>query len=148
MGNIVTWSDVVNKYRDAGSVGDASTMDASYIYPAEEYIKGTLVRRFSDPYSDPGYSVKDLIVDEAYRRICLSKAPKKADALKKDIIERLNDILSGKVILFDGSGNEIERDRTIMWSNTENYTPVFGMGDITDMEVDPDQIDDEEDARG
>lgn len=148
MGVIVVWSDVVAKYKDAGSSGDANTMDASYILPAESYIKGALAMRYSQALTDAGYVVKDLVIDETYRRIVITKQPKKADVLEKDISRRINDILNGRVRLMDNAGDFISPDVTTLWSNTKDYTPVFGMGDILDMEVDQDQIDDEENERG
>ena len=148
MGAIVQWDEVVNKYRDAGSSGDDATMDAAYILPAEAYVRGMLYSRYSNPFLSAGELVKDLVVDETYRRICLTKAPKRADALKKDLDSRLKDIISGRVSLFDADGNAVERDMSNLWSSTEDYVPTFGVGDIVDMQVDHDQVDDEEDARG
>lgn len=148
MGALVEWDDVTNKYRDAGSSGDATTMDAAYIAPAEAYIAGYLSGRFSSILSSGSELVRDLVVDETYRRLVLLKQPKRADVLGKDIQRRLKDLLSGRVSMLDTDGAVVMPDKTVLWSDTQNYTPVFGMGNVLDFEVDQDQLDDEEDARG
>lgn len=147
MGAVINWGDVVAKYATAGTTGDANTMDTSYILPAEDYIKGRLSLKYSDPLSSAGYVVRDLIIDEVYRRMLLTKSPKLSDSLKKDISSRLSDIINGVVLLYDSSGDAIEPDKYTTWSDTSDYTPTFGVGDILDMVVDPDQIEDEEDER-
>lgn len=147
MGTVVQWVDVVAKYRDAGSSGDADTYNSAYILPAESYVKGILLKRYSDPLTNAGYVIKDIIIDEAYRRSIITKNSKKANEIQKSIKSQLKEIMIGSITLINSNGNEVYQDRSLIWSSTEDYTPTFGMGDIVDMEVDPDQTDDEEDER-
>lgn len=67
----------------------------------------------------------------------------------KDVNDRLENIRNGTIILLDSTGVEISTTRRndVPWSSLSGYSPTFGMGDMTDAEVDPDRITDEEDAK-
>ena len=67
----------------------------------------------------------------------------------KDVMDRLDNIRNGTIVLLDINGKEISttRKNDVPWSTGDKYTPTFGAGDITDAEVDPDRVLDEEDAK-
>ncbi len=69
-------------------------------------------------------------------------------AMMKDARDWFKGVADGSVTLVISGGVNATGDTQVRaWSNLDPYTPTFGAGDIEDMVVDDDRIDDEEDAR-
>lgn len=97
--------------------------------------------------------IMDLEDDLAYAMFLRRNARESKDQavqdMWKDVQDRLENIRNGTVILLDLNGNEISTTRRndAPWSSVSQYSPTFGAGEIEDAEVDPDRVQDEEDAR-
>lgn len=147
MSNIITAEDVYNRYLEIGKAVGSVELDAGFMIPAEQQITSDLASKFTVPFSSNNLTAKDLMIDETYYRYMLTKQAKKAGEMRKSLDSRIEKLLSGASSMVTDSGDILSREQTVAWSSTMNYTPVFGLGEIEDFEPDPDQIDDEEDAR-
>ena len=146
MGRYIDWSDVVAKYPDVAKLNDANELEDMYVPAAEGYIQGSLSSKYSDELLLQSFLVKSLMVDQVYKDIQTTRQPKKAEALYKSIENTIKAIVTKRKLLVDSGGNILSYDRSVVWSNTKDYTPVFGMSSTEDSIVDPDQLDDESDA--
>ena len=147
MGRYIDWASVVSRYSDVSKLIGADEADSVYIEGAESFVVGLLSTKFSDELLLQSNLIKQMMVDAVYMDIQTTRQPKKYDALFKAITNKAKLINKGSLLLVDSSGAVASADKSTLWSSTENYTPVFGMSDIIDMEVDQDQIDDEDNAR-
>lgn len=147
MGIFINWSDITNKYPDIESIITAEEADNTYILSAESIIQGKLNSKYSVTLLQQSYLVKSLVADMVYIDIQSTRQPKKADQLKKKVDDMLRELTKGNITLTDSYGTVLSRDKSIVWSSTEDYTPPFAMDDQLDMEIDPDQVYDETEAR-
>lgn len=150
MPHITDSSFLLNKYSDMQKTLGATELDGTYIISAEAFVEGKLASKYSIPFDATNQTAVDLVLDYAYYIYMLTKNEKRAKAVKELIDNVIEALVDGDMDMVTVDGVIIARDESssdITWSNTINYTPVFGMGDITDMEVDPDQIEAEDNAR-
>lgn len=146
MGRYINWADVNGRYADMDRIGDAAEVGSTYIQYAESFVDARLAPRFTVPFSPAPQIIKDLAIDITYLRANLVKGIEK-DVLRADVDERLKMLSNGQMSILTDSGTSAAVGVSRLGSNTKSYTPVFGMGDIQDMRVDPDRTDDEESAR-
>ena len=70
------------------------------------------------------------------------------DRMRTGVMDWFQALIDKKTTLVASGGGVLgEGSKVALWSNLDAYTPTFGASDITAAEVDPDRIDDEEDAR-
>jgi len=68
---------------------------------------------------------------------------KYVNQIKKFATDLLNEIIEGKVVLIDSSGNEIGTNSSYGFrSSTSNYSPIFNLDDEINWEVDSNRIGD------
>ena len=139
------WNDVTNRY-GVSTLGDASDVTSTHIVYAENELNSRLAPKFTVPFSDNNLTAKDLSIDLTYLRVGDLKT-KEYDAFKKRVDERIARLLKGEENMVNDDGSTIQSVGGTLWSNTEQYTPVFGFGEVEDFEVDPDLVQDENDAR-
>lgn len=143
-----------SRYPRLKSTNAASATMADWLTSASNYIDGYIGSVVTLPLVPVPGAIVDLCEDVAnamYLRRNVVEAGKDRSIERQwsDIEQRLRDIQRGKFILFTSSGTSMsmnQQSRT-PWSNTQEYTPTFGVSDIEDAQVDPDRIDDEEALR-
>lgn len=70
------------------------------------------------------------------------------DKMRSGVMDWFQALIDKKTTLVASGGNVLGAGAKVsLWSNLDGYTPTFGAGPIEDAEVDPDRVDDEEDAR-
>lgn len=70
------------------------------------------------------------------------------DKIRSGVMDWFQSLIDKKTTLVASGGGVLGAgSKVALWSNLDSYTPTFGGGPIEDAEVDPDRIDDEEDAR-
>lgn len=148
MGRYIEWDDVVNRYSQISNIGDAGMVDSTYIIYAENFIDSELCPEFTPPFTSTNLTVKDLCIDVTWLKVGYIKSTN-IKALKESVMSRIKRLKDGVSCMFfvDGTVANIGQGGFVS-SNTENYHPVFGMGDIESFSVDSSQIQDEESNRG
>ena len=149
MGRYIEYTDLVGRYSQIAKLGGAEAVGSSFIQYAEAEVDARLGVAFTVPFSSGEYApttVKDLAIDFALLKATFGK-DKAWDRLNKMLNERVEMIVAGTIAMILPDGTRLEQSGNAIWSSTESYTPIFGMGDPMDFEVDPDRIGDENDAR-
>lgn len=143
-GRYINWSDVVGRWNRAADVADATQADSYYIAPSESYVEGRLGAAYTAPFSSNNLTAKDLMIDETYWRMIRLTDSAKAKELRDYLDTRYSRLISGDEAMITTSGDMlIPGGRDVIWSSTEEYVPVFGVLDVEDQTIDPDQIEDE-----
>lgn len=147
MGRYATWSaDVTPRYprvtTDSRTVG---TVESAYLLPAEFELDARLASRFTVPFSSNNQTVRDLVIDMTLLRIGTTK--ERDEGLRASVEARIKALLDGTMVMVTTSGDVAAYPASGVINTTADYHPTFGMGDILDMEVDDERIDDEEGAR-
>lgn len=163
MGRYIGWvDDVVARYPRVYDVGSTSITsidlslepplvnpESAYIYYAESHIEQELAAGFTVPFSSNNVTARDLMIDHAFY---LTQVYRDDDAAR-EVLNRINSkierLLDGSAAMMTTSGEAIYQSGAsgAIYSTTEDYHPVFGMGDWRGFVVDSSQIEDEADAR-
>lgn len=139
MARYIDWDDVANRYPSIKETGGAIEVGDAYISYAESQIEGALASYYTVPFSNNNQTVKDLAIELVYIRAG-NLSIEETGELKKDYDKRIEDLKMGMSQMVDDSGNVIMQSvGEAIWSNTQNYNPVFGVGDIEDFQVDSSQ---------
>jgi len=146
MGRYIEWDDVIHRYANAERSGGASEVGSAFIAYAEAELDGMMTGFYSVPFSSNNLTAKDLSIDLTYLRIATFK-DKQRKQFKDEIDKRINDLRVGNSSMLTTSGDVLNSVGEVAYSNTMNYEPVFGMGNVEDFHVDSGQLYDEEQAR-
>jgi hypothetical protein len=146
MGRYCTVDDVRGRYSE---IETASKFDviSYHLQYAEMDLDGYLSPFFATPFSSNNLSAKDLAIDLTYIRVANLKTDER-DGLRKEIMERLRMYQTGQMQMVTTSGTAIGGGESQAWSTTQNYNPIFGMGNTIDFIVDSSQVYNEAIARG
>lgn len=144
---IINYGDLVARYPEQVSNKDATQVNCYYIPYAVADIESRLSPRFTVPFSNNNLTAKDLMIDATYLQIYRFKDPKKAAEVEKSLSSKIDKLLAGKADMIVTSGDPLVSIGGTVYSTTENYHPVFGMGPIEDAVVNSAMIDAEEGAR-
>ena len=163
MGRYVSWElDVIQRFNglsDIGSSGvnssdisgDATLIntDSAYVHYAELEIENRLSGGFTTPFSSNNLTVKDLAIDETYRRVVVFKDKGPAKSIGDSIDVRIRALLDGTANMITSSAEAVSAVGVHgnAKSTTEDYHPVFGLGDVELFDVSSAQLQDEVDAR-
>jgi hypothetical protein len=151
MGRYINWSDLVGRYSQLNKIGGAEAVGSNYIQYGEAEVDARLACCYTVPFAtDPSsapLTVKDLAIDFTLLKATFGRE-KSWDRMKKMLDEKVADICAGKITIVDGGGEAISQIGGTVWGSTQDYTPIFGMGDTLDFVVDDERIDDEDSARG
>ena len=133
---------VIDIYEHAFYVNDQNRK-ADY---AEKFIEGRLCHAFTVPFDAPHAIIVDLVLDESLFR--LANTPERRAELRADIDARLMKLLTNEECIVTGSGTGIgaSGNAATISSTIEDYNNTFDMRDFPSQRVDPDRLDDEEDA--
>lgn len=149
MGAYIEAADLVKRYPTADTYGGADELEEGIAY-AENAVNGMLAPGFSVPFTTGSapQGVKDLTIDEAYRRLLMGRNSERAKELQEDIERRVKSLLGGDSHLVDTDGSTIVATSTSgqVWSETMDYKPTFDMRDTEEQHIDPQRLDDEDDA--
>lgn len=148
MARYINWSDVSARYKNIGTDYDATQINSNYVPFVESQIEGMLSQKYTVPFSNNNFVVKDLCIELLYIKVANLNV-KDSESRMKALLSRIDRILDGKENLVDDLGAVINKDvgSSVAWSSESGYQPTFGHGDIFDAEIDPDQVTDEEDAK-
>jgi hypothetical protein len=147
MSTYIEAADLEKRWPVTSTWGGSDELEEIIGY-AESYIEGRLAPGYSVPFSTAYPAVKDLCIDESYRRLLLGRSAEKAEELRLDIDRRITQLLDGDMTLVDDSGGQVATNRTSgqVWSETMAYKPTFDMRDAEYQHIDPSRLEDEEDA--
>jgi len=149
MGRYIDWSDLIGRYSQLSKIGGAENVGSDYIQYAEAEVDARLSPMFTVPFSSGTYTpmtVKDLSIDMAYLKATFGKE-KSWDRMAKAMDKKFKAILEGELAVILPDGTTLASLGGTVWGSNAGYTPIFGMGDTRDFEVDPDRVDAEDDAR-
>jgi len=146
MGRYIDWNDVAGRYPRISERGGANEVGSAYIDYAEVEIEGRLTK-FTKPFSSNNLTVKDLAIDLTYAKMMTTRDSEKATEMRDILDARMTRLNSGEEDMMTSSGDILANDVSNVWCETEDYTPVFGMGDVTDFQVDSARLFDEEQDR-
>lgn len=148
MSTYANWGDLVGRYKKFNSLGAADEVNSHYIYYAERELDARLGTHFTTPFSSDNITAKDLTLMLVNVRYHEDTDDKKAKRLREAIEKKFDNLINGVTqMITTTSGNTIIANGSPVYSSTEPYTPTFSHGDIADMHVDPDLLNDEENAR-
>ena len=146
MSRYIDWKDVVDRYRTL-SDKDSTEVGSSFIPYAESEVDGRLAAKFTTPFSNNNLTVKDLCIDITFIKAG-NLSVEETEKLQEAVDAKFERLLNGDELLVITDGTVIGQDIAgTVYSTTQDYHPVFGMGNIEDMVVSSDQITDEADAR-
>ncbi|OGC95824.1 MAG: hypothetical protein A2W25_15220 [candidate division Zixibacteria bacterium RBG_16_53_22] len=151
MSTIITWVDVTARYAEMDKLpnGTSPEVQANLILMAEASVHSRLASRYAVPFSSSNYTARDLAVDTLYVQAQLTRQPEKAQALQESIDARITALVNGQANMIDATGAAVATMvGDTIWSSSENYPPVFGVGDIAKAEVSSEQLLDEATTRG
>ena len=127
------------------SVASAAMNDA-FLPAAERWVEGQLASRFTVPISGFHLGAVDLAYQKAYHLIRLrTRAPTDSDEMGRSLDAEIAALLRGDMALMTSSGplfaEAIDTANTARpWSSGQDFTPVFGLDEASEQEVDPDYI--------
>lgn len=141
MGRYINWADVVDRYPEIDSLADASDLQKTYIVYAEGLVDGQLYNHFVTPFSSNNLTVKDLCVDLAYWRAGRHKLDNAVE-VGSSAQETIMALRDRQMVMVTTSGEVIEgiSRASAGFSSTNSYTPIFGVDEPEDWQVDPDQV--------
>lgn len=151
MSLVITWPDVYARYQELAKLPDGTSPEVqdNLILMAEAGIHSRLAGNFSTPFSSNNYTARDLCVDMLYVQNMLTRQPEKAKALAENLDKRIDDLLSGKTSMVTDAGvATATMVGDTIWSSSQEYSPVFGMGAIECAVVSSQQLSDEAATRG
>lgn len=150
MGAIITWINATARYAELDKLpnGTLTTAQDDLIAMAEAQVHSRLASRYTTPFSSNNLTARDLAIDVLFVQNIMSREPKKAELISKSLEDRFAALLSGEAVMAVSSGTALTMVGETAWSSTMDYHPVFGMGDISVMDVDSSQLIDEDADRG
>ena len=147
MGRYIEWDDVVNRYKRFGDIADSDEADAGFILYAEAYVDGALAPAYTIPFSLNNETVRDLCIDVAFAKTQLFKDHEKAELIMTHVGSYVSALISGQMVMVVGSGVAITPTGEPVYSQTMDYTPIFGAGNMREFHVDSARLYDEEQDR-
>lgn len=143
---IVTYDEIESRFSRVGDYGE-TVVTSHFLLYAENQVNGLLAGHFTVPFSSNNLTAKDLVIELTYMR-CADLKVSELEKRQDMFAQRIEALRNGDEVMLTSSGDTMVAGGTLIpTSTTQNYTPVFGLSDIELSEVDPDQIEDEEDDR-
>ncbi len=147
MSDLINWKNVVDRYPEIERVGGASEVGSLYIEYAERELESYLAGYYTVPFSDNNLTAKDLSIDLTYLRLANLKSEARKE-FRDEVMERIEKLKLGNASMMTSSGDQLQSVGEVVYSNTKDYHPIFGVGDTLDFAVDSNQIADEDADRG
>lgn len=147
MGRYCDWGDVVGRYPEVGTVGDAVKIGSSYIVYAEGYVDASLRSHYTTPFSGTILLVKDLAIDMAYY-MAAGRKLKEANAIWGNFHSKVRKIKRGELSLVYEDGTVLEQSvQPAVYTTAGSYHSAFGMDDPIEWSIDPDQAEADAESR-
>ncbi len=146
MGRYCSVEDVRGRYSELVTMSKFDVVSYHLQY-AEMELDGYMAPFYTVPFSSNNLTAKDLSIDLTYLRVANLKTAERND-YRKELMDRIKMYQDGSAIMITTSGDALSSASGAAWSSTENYHPVFGMGNVTDFCVDSMQVYNEKIARG
>jgi len=150
MGRYIDWDDITDRYSvlTKGNYAGSAEVDSAHIVYAENELDALLASTFTVPFSSNNLTAKDLSIDLTYCRVGNFKISERKE-FKEEIMEKINMLKNGEMSMITDSGDVLTTTGTTQaWSSTEDYHPVFGLGNEIQFQADSSRIIDEENDRG
>lgn len=148
MGRYITPEELFFKYPSLAKLasGNKDTVNSYFIVPAEDFLDGRLAGSFATPLSTSYPIIKELTQMAVYFTAMADRDIKKAEAVRKEFERRINLILSGDLVIQDGT-DALEAEK--IWSNVDDYEPTHSMlgAENPYTMISSERLNDEEDAR-
>lgn len=147
MGRYIDWPHVTGRYGNiTGSTLGAGNVGSYWLTQAEAEVDGRLAPRYTVPFTGTiPELVKDLCIDLTYYKMTIRQ--KESEALGKYLDKRFADIIAGTIVIPEADTTGAASSGNEAWV-ANSYYSRFGNDDPVNWQVDPDQIDAEQDARG
>lgn len=156
MPNYGTVSGVLTLYPRVGSVSAVtSAVTTTFLDHAEANIHGRIAGRYTVPVSGSPpllkYTSETLALAMLLRRFFSQELENKSEwvsGMFEDVKQILDGIAAGSITIVDSSNVVIPSGRSSsqVWSNTKDYAPTMNLLDPIQQEIDPDRLDDIEEA--
>ena len=131
----IEWDDVVARYPATGRQNqDASEVTSSFIVGAEAYINARLAKSYTIPFTPVPQLIKDLAIDLTYVKMAVGKVDDR-EVIKEHIIDTLNSLVDGDMVLVTDSGTTLAEVDNGVWSELGSYTSRFDVDDPFNWEV-------------
>lgn len=150
MGRYINWDDVTDRYSvlTKGSYAGADEVDSAHVVYAENELDALLASAYTVPFSSNNMTAKDLSIDLTYCRVGNFKIKERKE-FKEMIMDKINMLKNGEMSMITDSGDILATGgSTPVWSSTEDYHPVFGLGDDIEFLPSSDRITNEANDRG
>lgn len=151
MGTYANWNDLISRYPQFETVGGSKVVNSSHIYAAEVEVDERLGPYYTTPFSSNNYTATDLTLELVFIRHYESNKPAWVEKKMERTSMRFDALIAGTSFMVTTSGDSvipINAGSGAFYSNTKDYHPTHGVGEVTDMHVSSSQLEDEEDARG
>jgi len=152
MGNVIDWSDITNgRYPELDKLpnGNSPQTQNIIIGLAEALVHSKLSSRYTVPFSSNNYTARDLCIDAVFIQTQMTRQPDKVKLLRAYFDERITALQMGQADMVTDSGSvAITAIGDTIWSSTQDYHPVFGLGPIEKAVVSSAQLLDEAATRG
>lgn len=145
---LIDWADINRRYPETLKLADATQADSSWVPFAIAELHARLAPRFTVPFSDNNMTAKDLAIDLTFAKVYRWKDEAKAAAVNSHVAGQIELLLNGKMDMLTTSGDTLMSAGGTVYSTTEDYHPVHGIGPIEYSLPSSAQINAEEDARG
>lgn len=145
------WGDLVGRYPQLEKLGGSVEVNSVHLHGAERELDSRLAPYYTTPFSSNNYTATDLTIELAFIRYYEAVKPDWAEKKIERTSMRIDALIEGKATMVTNSGGTIlpaNASGGAIYSNTKDYHPTFGLGDIENMQVSSAQLLDEEDARG
>ena len=155
-GKYTNAADIAKLFPEVDTTGKSAEDQEFYIRLAEAEIDGHIATRYTLPFSSTPQLIRDVAVELSFIKIL--EASFTADARssndwvqsrRENLDKLLHKIADGIVSLVDSAGGILTQrtDLAGISSDTSQYTPTHGHGNVVFEIVDPDRREDEDDAR-
>lgn len=145
---LIDWSDVNRRYPETLKLADATTADSSWVPFAIAELHGRLASGFTVPFSVNNMTAKDLAIDLVYAKVTRFKDHEKAAAVTSYVAGQIEGLLNGSLSMITSSGDTMNSVGGTVYSTTDTYHPVHGVGPVEYSVVSSAQIEAEQNDRG
>jgi len=145
---LIDWADINRRYPETLKHADATQADSSWVPFAIAELEGRLSRGFTVPFSTNNMTAKDLAIDLTFARLYRYKDNEKAAAVTSYVSGQIDMLLNGSMKMMTTSGETLQTVGGTVYSTTDAYHPVHGIGPIEYSLPSSAQIEAEQDDRG
>ena len=147
MGRYILVSDFSGRYSKVASDVGSASLAVDFIPYGENWVDGALSSAYTSPFSNNNLTAKDLSIDYSYLKTLEFSDPKKAKSIRDSLDARVKMLISGSAQMVLDDGSLVGQDVQQAWSETQDFSPTYGVGDMLDMQVSSSRIYNKEQSR-